>query len=332
MKKIAFPVILFNGLFTVSIIIFLSFTKFQLANYDMPYGLGEQARSFSVTERMDSPGPIDHDRLENLSKLIYSTIKDEKVVLICKSIDQIGLGVYDSRGKYLLPNKRTKLNTVLSKNAILVKKSSYYENSAKIKSLTGKTMETQGSYPADYVLFDPGHDYIYNFFYDPYLVGDFFIECAHTKVIENLVQVFEKNGFNVVYQSFYHFTLKQKLLNIASNASYFITCIGFICMIVNFLSFYFSLFEGYKRKMDIHIRYGATKTAIFMRYFFRNLFSIGFAVLCGAGVYIGIFRNSPFMLSSGFLFFASFISYLLCMVLFSISLLWATFHMQYQVE
>lgn len=306
MRKIWFPIVILNTLLTIAAIVLFTFTYLQCKNlHELPYGMNGQSTVFSISENVNSNLlPLDNARIKKIVGQIKDIAEKTNITIVNNNISNMGLGVFDSRGKYMDPSNAASLLDTLAQNSILLRTESYYDGQKSIETLSGKRMSVAGRYDENYALYDKDHEYIYNFFSDQSLGGDFYLECDDQTSIQKIITLFEENNFKVTLKNKSNLSFTETVRSLFSYTLYAATVLGFAFIIFNLGLFYFSYFENFKKRMKLHMIYGARFKSLVLSYTDYFLLNDLLAVMISFILYALIFKNSNLFLPMPYLLVA----------------------------
>lgn len=302
-------VLILNAILTIAEIILITYSCLQVNNIiSLPFGINRDSASFSVTKNYSDLEPLNEDKLHDISIELSSAIKNQKITIVNDNISGMGLGVYDSARKYKTPDGKRDLFEVLDKQNILLRKGSYFEGSDSLETLSGNKMTVAGSFDDNYVLYKNNHEYIYNLFAEDAFEGDYYIECNNKSTLQKITDILKANGFSIKTIN----TVKsssETIKTLLSNSLYTATLISFLFILLNLSLFYLSFLNSFKKRMRLHVIYGACFGDFLRSYLKRilllNIFSVAAAIL----VYILIFQNSQLLMSPAIILVAALGSY-----------------------
>lgn len=298
MKKISLPIIALNTLLTMAITVLLTFTYLQCNNLRMPYGMSNNSTVFSISQNLNTaqPIPLDNDRINTITDELKDVAEQTEITIVNNNISNMGLGIFDSRRKYMTPINSAPLFDTLARNNIILRAGSYYSGQESIETLTGKKMSVVGVYDKSYLLFDKEHEFIYDFFADRTLGGTFYIETEDTAAVQKMISIFEKYNYEVTFQNEFNLGFAGTVQYLFSNVLYATTFFGFVFICFNLSLFYFSYFDNFKKRMRLHILYGARFKDLIRSYTGDFILNDFFAVILASLFYVIIFNNAELML------------------------------------
>lgn len=300
MKKCSVSIIILNSILMLEIIIFSSFTKYQLENFLPVYHLSKDSVHFFVESNF-----YEDEKAKQIIKKIKQIIKDKKVIIINDNISNMGLGVYDTIGRYEQDGNidGRAIEFQQFNYEIIIRNNSYYKSNDTIEGISGKEYSIVGRYNNEYALNNEHYEYIYNYFIGSSLQGDFYMESENPNIIREIIKTISENGYEVTVYNNINIGLLNKVFIIIQNKTYFITMIGFCFIYINLILYYCSyLSMKLKKPMKIHILYGATKKGLYISYIKRHVLNSMIAIFFGSLLYFILFANTGLMLTKEVLF------------------------------
>lgn len=293
MKKAFLPIVFLEILTLVAAIVLVTYTYIQFTMSKAPYGMSSNLTVFSITQDYSSANflPMDRERITTIISRIKKIAVNAEITIINSNISNMGLGVFDSRNKYKSPDNANFLFSDPNSNFVLLKSGSFYDGMKNFATLSGVNMTVAGTYDDSYILFSKEFEYIFNLFSDPSLDGIFYIESTDQNVVHEIINVLEQENYKISYHN-YALNFSQLILFYLSKPLYVVTLIGFLLININLCLFYVSYFNNFKKRMRIHLIYGARNKSLIASYtcmfiVYTVPLNIAICILC----YV-IFKNS----------------------------------------
>jgi len=273
MKKNKLIFLLLNMILSAVLSICLVYTDLQIdINKNPPYALSDHAISISIFQ--NSQEIITEENKDRVIKALFEILNREKIKMISNNIDNMGLGVYDPNGNYFEEN---------SNNSVIVRAGSYtekvYIEDKQFMSLGDQIFTISGIYDEKYPLYTTNKEYVYSFFDEPYLMGDFYFDQNQSgrlkAVLTNeIIPLLEDNHYYVTLEKDYGESSGRSdvFRAMATNSLYVFSMLMLLFMYINLFVYYFAISERMKKMYHIHFMVGGTERKI-VRYFSNAYFS-----------------------------------------------------------
>ncbi|WP_350344458.1 hypothetical protein PRVXT_000872 [Proteinivorax tanatarense] len=277
MKKINFLLVIFGAISGAALSIFFIFTMIQLGGQsDTPFEMSEDYMEL-VVRNVDPPGSPDY-----LQNQIKETISGREMLLIMENVDAMGLAVYDSKGA--LKKYPLKSGTYLSfedyienKPVILAKEDSIVHTVSSNENqytLNDQVFKVQGIYDSSHPLYTHYTEYVYNFFHASDLRGTYYIDGEDLSVINDVIKILENNGYKAHVVNSKQENFSSTIRQLSNNGLYVATFLGTVFIYLNYYLFYRLYLLKNLKVFKIHLRFGATKTKLFLRWSITVLSSL----------------------------------------------------------
>lgn len=285
-----------------ALIVMLSFkyTSIQIdANSSPPYSLSSSTVKYKIYES-GSIAVSDQER-NNLLNELQMIIEDNDLVFISDNKDNMGLGIYDP-GEFYLEYVGNKYPFGKAKsNDILLSESSFYNRDTDdaniVESLGGQLLNVIDLYDTNNPLYSLDKEYIYSYFYEPTIMGSFYISHVSPLIINEvfineIIPAYEKANYIIQTESKYNLKPKDIFSAIISNSIYMMAMVILVFVFINLLLFYINTLYRLNKLIKIHVLFGATRSMIIGTINKKLLPSIIVGSFIGVFCYWMIFRTT----------------------------------------